>query len=173
MQQAGNGRPGRGPDRYAVTMAKVVGPGVMADFSTVDGVIAFLRSRGSRVTSSRRILLEVLFAADGHMSAEELADAVQTRAPDVHLSTIYRNLEELEHLGVISHSHLGHGPSSYLLASHAHAHFICADCGKMIEAPEEMFRGLARSARERLGFAIDPKHFAILGRCADCSRPPI
>ena len=154
-------------------MAKVVEPGVMADFSSVDGVIAFLRSRGSRVTSSRRILLEVLFAADGHMSAEELADAVQTRAPDVHLSTIYRNLEELEHLGVISHSHLGHGPSSYLLASHAHAHFICADCGKMIEAPEEMFRGLARSAREHLGFAIDPKHFAILGRCADCSRPPI
>ena len=38
------------------------------------------------------------------------------KAPDVHLSTIYRNLEELEHLGLISHSHLGHGPSSYLLA---------------------------------------------------------
>jgi Fe2+ or Zn2+ uptake regulation protein len=135
-------------------------------------VIAFLRSRGSRVTSTRRILLEVLFAADGHMSAEALAEAVQVRAPDVHLSTIYRNLEELEHLGVISHSHLGHGPSSYLLASHAHAHFICGDCGKMIEAPEEMFRGLARSALDDLGFAIDPKHFAILGRCADCSRPP-
>jgi Fur family ferric uptake transcriptional regulator len=171
MQQAGNGRPCRGPDRYAVGMAKVVEPGVMADFSSVDGVIAFLRSRGSRVTSSRRILLEVLFAADGHMSAEALADAVQTRAPDVHLSTIYRNLEELEHLGVISHSHLGHGPSSYLLASHAHAHFICGDCGKMIEAPEEMFRGLGHSALERLGFTIDPKHFAILGRCADCSHP--
>jgi Fur family transcriptional regulator, ferric uptake regulator len=171
MQQPGSGAPTGGPDRYAVSMAKVVEPGLMADFSSVDGVIAFLRSRGSRVTSSRRILLEVLFAAEGHMSAEELADAVQARAPDVHLSTIYRNLEELEQLGVIAHSHLGHGPSSYLLASHAHAHFICADCGTMIEAPEEMFRGLARSARERLGFSIDPKHFAILGRCADCSRP--
>lgn len=150
-------------------MEKVAVAGEVADFSSVDTVITFLRSRGSRVTSSRRILLEVLFAADGHMSAEELADAVQARAPDVHLSTIYRNLEELEHLGVISHSHLGHGPSSYLLASHAHAHFICADCGKMIEAPDEMFRGLARSARAKLGFSIDPKHFAILGRCADCT----
>jgi Fe2+ or Zn2+ uptake regulation protein len=150
-------------------MEKVAVAGEMADFSSVDTVITFLRSRGSRVTSSRRILLEVLFAADGHMSAEELADAVQARAPDVHLSTIYRNLEELEHLGVISHSHLGHGPSSYLLASHAHAHFICADCGKMIEAPDEMFRGLARSALTKLGFSIDPKHFAILGRCADCT----
>jgi Fur family transcriptional regulator, ferric uptake regulator len=150
-------------------MEEALATGDVADFSSVDTVIAFLRSRGSRVTSSRRILLEVLFAADGHMSAEELADAVQKRAPDVHLSTIYRNLEELEHIGVISHSHLGHGPSSYLLADHAHAHFICADCGTMIEAPDAMFRGLARSAKSQLGFTIDPKHFAILGQCSDCS----
>jgi Fur family transcriptional regulator, ferric uptake regulator len=103
------------------------------------------------------------------MSAEALAETVQKQAPDVALSTIYRNLEELEHLGVISHSHLGHGPSSYLLASHAHAHFMCADCGRMIEAPNDMFQGLARTAKTRLGFSIDPNHFAIFGRCAKCS----
>lgn len=143
-----------------------------ADFSSVDSVIAHLRSQGNRVTSSRRILLEVLFSADGHMSAEALAEAVQSRSPDVHLSTIYRNLDELEHRGVISHSHLGHGPSSYLLASHAHAHFMCAECGTMVEAPAEMFRGLARSAKSKLGFTIDPKHFAILGRCDDCNKTP-
>jgi Fur family ferric uptake transcriptional regulator len=140
-----------------------------ADFSSVESVLAYVRANGGRITSSRRILLEVLFEADGHLSAEELADAVQRKAPDVHLSTIYRNLEELEHRGVVAHSHLGHGPSSYLLASHAHAHFICAQCGTMIEAPDDMFKGLARSARTKLGFTIDPKHFAILGLCADCS----
>ncbi len=150
-------------------MGKPLGGPEQTDFSSVEAVLAVLRSRGGRVTSSRRILLQVLFEADGHMSAEALAAAVQRRAPDVHLSTIYRNLEDLEDLGVISHSHLGHGPSSYLLASHAHAHFICADCGTMIEAPDEMFRGLARTAKAQLGFAIDPHHFAILGRCADCS----
>jgi Fe2+ or Zn2+ uptake regulation protein len=106
------------------------------------------------------------------MSAEALAEAVQERAPDVHLSTIYRNLEDLEELGVISHSHLGHGPSSYLLASHAHAHFICARCGTTIEAPDELFRGLARTARSTLGFTIDPHHFAILGTCARCGADP-
>jgi Fe2+ or Zn2+ uptake regulation protein len=142
------------------------------DFSSVDSVLEALRARGGRVTSSRRILLQVLFDADGHMSAEALAEAVQERAPDVHLSTIYRNLEDLEELGVISHSHLGHGPSSYLLASHAHAHFICARCGTTIEAPDELFRGLARTARSTLGFTIDPHHFAILGTCARCGADP-
>jgi Fur family transcriptional regulator, ferric uptake regulator len=160
-------------NRYPLTMGRVLDQPEAADFSSVDSVLAFLRARGSRVTSSRRILLEVLFAADGHMSAEELTEAVQIRAPDVHLSTVYRNLEELEHLGVISHSHLGHGPSSYLLASHAHAHFICANCGMMIEAPDDIFRGLARSAKTQLGFTIDPKHFAILGRCANCSESSV
>jgi Fur family transcriptional regulator, ferric uptake regulator len=72
----------------------------------------------------------------------------------------------------VTHSHLGHGPSSYVLATHAHAHFMCGQCGTMIEAPPEMFRGLARSARTKLGFTIDPKHFAILGRCAECGGTP-
>jgi Fur family ferric uptake transcriptional regulator len=150
-------------------MVKTIEATAPADFSSVDSVITYLRSQGNRITSSRRLLLESLFKADGHLSAESLTEMVQKTAPDVNLSTVYRNLDELEQLGVVTHSHLGHGPSSYLLAAHAHAHFICADCGVMIEAPDDMFKGLARSAKTKLGFAIDPKHFAILGQCSDCA----
>ena len=137
--------------------------------TSADDVIALVRARGGRATPSRRILLDALFEADGHSTAEELAAAVQARAPDVHLSTIYRNLEELQRLGVIVHAHLGHGPATYHLASMTHAHFICEECGAMVEAPGELLRGLARTAKEKLGFVIDPYHFAILGRCASCS----
>jgi len=139
------------------------------DFSTVDNVLSQVRARGGRATTSRRILLEVLFDAEGHLSAEDLAAAVQARAPDVHISTIYRNVEDLQRLGVIVHTHLGHGPATYQLASLAHAHLICEECGATIEAPDDLFRGLARTARTKLGFSIDPHHFAILGRCASCS----
>ena len=138
-------------------------------FASVDDVLALVRARGGRATSSRRVLLDVLFHATDHLSVEALTEAVQARAPEVHLSTIYRNLEDLEHLGVVVHTHLGHGPATYQLASLAHAHFLCEVCGTQIEAPESMFRGLARTAKAQLGFAIDPRHFAILGRCAACS----
>lgn len=137
--------------------------------STVEDVLALLRARGGRATTSRRILLDVFFEAEGHMSAEELAEAVSSRAPDVHISTIYRNLEDLQRLGVVVHSHLGHGPATYQLAAFAHAHLICEGCGATLEAPDDMFRGLARVARNRLGFRIDPHHFAIFGRCSSCS----
>ena len=142
----------------------------VSSLSSVDDVLALVRSRGGRATASRRILLQVLFEAEGHLSAEELAVAVCERSPDVHISTIYRNLEELQRLGVVVHSHLGHGRATYQLASLAHAHLICEACGETIEAPDELFRPLARTARNKLGFTIDPHHFAILGRCRACCR---
>jgi len=156
--------------RILWVVSKPIGPNERRAgiFSSVEDVLALVRARGGRATSSRRILLEVLFHSDDHLTAEELAEAVQLRAPDVHISTIYRNVEDLQRLGVVVHSHLGHGAATYQLASLAHAHFICEGCGTMIEAPDDMFRGLARTAKARLGFSIDPRHFAILGRCAAC-----
>jgi Fur family ferric uptake transcriptional regulator len=134
----------------------------------VEGVLDLLRARRGRVTTARRQLIEALFDAPPHATAEDLATAVQARSPDVHISTIYRNLDELERLGVIVHTHLGHGPASYHLASSPHGHLVCESCGITIEAPEELFAELRESAGRRFGFHIDPRHFAVLGRCKDC-----
>jgi hypothetical protein len=40
----------------------------------------------------------------------------------------------------------------------------------MVEAPVDFFEGLALAARDRYGFGIDPRHFAVLGQCANCAR---
>jgi len=149
------------------SMAKTAAP-----TSPVDDVLALLRSRGGRVTSARRLLLEAIFEADGHRTAEELAGDVRAKAPEVHLSTIYRNLDGLEELGVICHAHLGHGPAMYHLAARSHGHLVCESCGMTAEAPEELFRELSESAQARFGFRIDPRHFAILGRCRSCGEDP-
>lgn len=135
----------------------------------MDDVLASFRARGGRATPSRRALIDVLFHAEGHLSAEELAAAVEARVPGVNMSTIYRNLDDLQSLGVVVHSHLGHGPATYQLASTAHAHFICDNCGATVEGADELFQGLARTVKAKFGFSIDPHHFAILGRCSRCS----
>ncbi len=138
------------------------------DISTVDDVLTLVRESGGRVTNSRRLLLEAIFDQPGHHNAEDLARIVQTKAPDVHLSTIYRNLDELERLGVVVHSHLGHGPATYHLAASAHCHFVCEHCGAAVKAPDELFASLADRAKKQFGFTIDPHHFSIFGRCRNC-----
>jgi Fur family transcriptional regulator, ferric uptake regulator len=139
----------------------------------VEEVLDLLRESGGRATTSRRVLLRCLFEPGPHRTAEELAAEVQRVAPDVHLSTIYRNLDELERLGVVVHAHLGHGPATYHLASETHGHLVCEVCGGTLEAPEGFFNELTDAAARQYGFVIDPRHFAVLGRCAPCADEPI
>lgn len=140
----------------------------LAGVDSIEGALALLRERGGRVTSSRVLLLRALFGSRSHRTAEELGAEVQAKAPEVHISTIYRNLDDLERLGVVVHAHLGHGPATYHLAAGAHGHFVCEECGAMIEAPDEIFEGLSRAAKARFAFDINPHHFAVLGRCRSC-----
>jgi Fur family transcriptional regulator, ferric uptake regulator len=136
----------------------------------VEDVLALVRLNGGRATPARRLLLNALFGSREHRSAEELAAEVHAQAPDVHLSTIYRNLEELERLGVIDSTRLGGGPATYHLASSAHGHLVCEKCGTMIEVPDEIFADLVRVARADYGFVINPHRFAVTGRCANCQK---
>lgn len=139
-----------------------------ADRKAIEGVLALVRQRGGRATPARRLLLNALFSSREHRTAEELAAQVHAVAPDVHLTTIYRNLEELERLGVIDTTRLGGGPATFHLASAAHGHLVCENCGTIIEVPNAIFADLVQAVQGDYGFAINPHHFAVTGRCANC-----
>ncbi len=140
----------------------------VADRDGVEQVLARMREAGGRATPARRLLLQVLFSEGSHRSAEELAAAVQAQAPDVNISTIYRNLDELVRLGIVDRTYLGGGPAAYHLASAAHGHIVCERCGAMTEVPDELFDDLAQVVAARYGFAIAPHRFAVTGLCASC-----
>ena len=127
-----------------------------------------LRDRGTRVTTARRAVLEALVGSPQHLSAEQIAAEVGAKHPDVQVSTIYRNLDELQRLGVVVHTHLGHGAATYHLAQRAHTHLVCERCQAVIDADNDLYQDLARRARRRWGFTVNASHFAILGRCAAC-----
>jgi len=164
------------PDRSTPSPGKVTRPPAAPDAGgdgTVDqsvaGVIERLRATGGRATTARRLLLQSLFASSAHRTVEELAAEVQAEAPDVHISTVYRNLEELERMGVVTHVHLGHGPATYHLAPTTHCHLVCEECGTVLEVSDQLFASLAAATLRECGFTIDPHHFAMRGRCRDCA----
>jgi Fe2+ or Zn2+ uptake regulation protein len=131
-------------------------------------IVDALRAAGTRITSPRRAVIEAFVAADGHVTADDLATAVEAAHAGVNRSTVYRTLDALERLGVIAHVHLGHGRAVYHLADDIHPHLVCDDCGAVIEVANTLFEDLAGDLEARYGFAIRPHHFAVLGRCRQC-----
>jgi Fur family ferric uptake transcriptional regulator len=128
-----------------------------------------LRRRGYRLTPQRQLVLEAVDKLE-HSTPDDILAEVRRTAGSVNISTVYRTLELLEELGLVSHAHLGHGAPTYHLADrHDHMHLVCRDCTKVIEADTSLAAGFAGRLRETFGFDTDMKHFAIFGRCRDCA----
>ena len=121
---------------------------------SADEILALLRAHGDRVTASRRAVVDALVAGDHHVTADEIVarvaagDGPDGGDPEAHRATVYRTLDRLEELGVISHVHLGHGPSTFHL---------------------DAFDALAAELRTSRGFVLSPQHFALSGVCRDCA----
>ena len=141
----------------------------MAVREQAEPILGLLRARGGRVTTCRRAILETFLGIGGHVTAEALTARVQANQPDVHESTVYRFLDELERLGVVDHVHLGHGPAVYHLAADAHHHLVCDGCGAVEEVPDALFAELRSQLKDGYGFTLEPRHFAVTGRCKDCA----
>src|SRR3954464_2827410 len=93
-----------------------------------------LRARGLRMTAQRTQVLEAVMSLE-HATPEAIGAVLREQAgtggaaPDA--STVYRNLELLERLGLVWHTHLGKGAPVYHAAEHLHLHVVCATCGKI------------------------------------------
>jgi Fur family ferric uptake transcriptional regulator len=128
-----------------------------------------LRSRGYRLTPQRQLVLQAVTELR-HGTPDEICAEVQRTAGGVNISTIYRTLELLEGLGLVTHTHLGHGAPTYHAATDEdHLHLVCRDCGSVIETEVSTADALVNRLAKEHGFQTDVAHFAIFGRCRECS----
>jgi Fe2+ or Zn2+ uptake regulation protein len=134
----------------------------------VEEILSRFTAAGGRRTASRQAIVEAVVAARGHLTAEQIADEVQSRFPSVNLSTVYRTLEALEELRVVDHVHLGHGRAVYHLTDQSHQHLFCESCERVEEVPVTKLRPLFGMLEREYGFELDRRHFAIVGRCRAC-----
>jgi len=129
-----------------------------------------LHERGLRMTPQRRLVLEVLDEARGHVTGKELLELCRERDPDTNPSTVYRTLDVLEELGYVSHSHSAQGREEYhVLPDAPHAHLQCRSCGRTWELDGADAASVAAPIRERFGFEPDIGHLTIVGRCKECA----
>ncbi len=131
---------------------------------------AELRAKGFRVTPQRQLVLEAVGEL-GHATPDEIDGAVRQVASGVNISTVYRTLELLEELGLVQHTHLGHGAPTYSLATEDnHVHLVCRGCGHVFEvSPEILGPAVERLASEQ-GFRVDVGHLSVFGTCVRCAQ---
>jgi Fur family ferric uptake transcriptional regulator len=131
----------------------------------LDDAVAVLRERGFRLTASRRLVLEALFAADAPVSAEQI-----TLSCRLDLTSVYRNLETLESQGLVRHVHLGHGPGLYaLLGVGEREYLFCERCGAVRALSPQDLDPIRAQVRDRFGYEARFTHFPIVGACPACA----
>ena len=130
---------------------------------------AALREKGYRLTPQRQLVLEAVGRL-GHGTPEEIATTVRRTATGVNISTVYRTLELLEELGLVRHTHLGHGAPTFSVSTDDdHVHLVCRDCGDVQEAPPDVVAPVVEKLASTRGFTVDVGHFSVFGRCKACS----
>jgi len=120
------------------------------------------------MTPQRQLVLDAVRHLQ-HATPEQTCQWVQRTAPTVNITTIYRTLDLLEELGLVRHTHLGHGAPTYSPDEHEHIHLVCHHCGAVETVPHEVLDDLAGTIRDRSGFELDSGHVGLSGACADCT----
>lgn len=126
-----------------------------------------LHERGLRMTPQRQLVLDAVREL-GHATPEQICTQVQQSAPAVNITTVYRTLDLLERIGLLRHTHLGHGAPTYSELEHQHVHLVCHSCGAVAETPTDLMAELVRRLRTEAGFELDVTHIALSGACRAC-----
>ncbi len=145
-------------------------PGAAGPPESLEALIAGLQARGYRMTTPRRLVLEVLFqpAEHAHYSCSAVTQALQERGVSLDAVTVYRILQWLKDVDVVAQTDLGEGYDVYSLVARRHHHLICLKCRQTIEVDDAIFDPLREVLLKQYDFLPRLDHFAIFGLCARC-----
>ncbi|MEI6724970.1 MAG: Fur family transcriptional regulator [Actinomycetes bacterium] len=130
---------------------------------------ATLKEQGYRLTPQRTAVWETLRGAGGHMTAEEVAGATRLRLPGIDTSTVYRTLELLVSLGLVTETKLGSARSYFEVSPDpGHHHFVCERCGAVGHFGDELFAPLYQVLEAGDGFTPTRARATVFGVCRQC-----
>jgi Fur family ferric uptake transcriptional regulator/Fur family peroxide stress response transcriptional regulator len=134
-----------------------------------DNLRQAFRESGRRLTSQRRLILDVLKASDEHLEADAVLEQAQGRDPGLSLATVYRTLALLKQMGLVEEHRLGEGHSHYeAVQEEPHYHFTCQRCGKVIEFDTPLVTEIKRRLCQQRGIQATRAHLHLTGYCRDC-----
>ena len=135
---------------------------------------AILQENGMKYTEQRAIILELLLTLDEHLSADQLLDIVKEKYPqhNIGIATIYRTLNFLEEVNLISSISFGKDGKKYESndKDNHHDHIICTSCGKIVEFLDMEIEKKQEEIANKNGFKITDHTMQIFGICDQCQK---
>jgi Fur family ferric uptake transcriptional regulator len=128
-----------------------------------------LSDLGYRLTPQRLMILKAVEDADSHISAEEIYAQVRTYYPQMNISTVYRTLELVKELGLVTETDMGDGRVRYhCMGKGHHHHLVCEKCGSIMDMEEAILDPLWSEIEHKYNFKVDMKHLVFFGLCSRC-----
>lgn len=124
---------------------------------------------GQRMTSQRRLLLDIIRSSNEHLDADELYRQAKEKDSRISLSTVYRNLSLLKDVGLVAERHLGkeHHHYEINIAPHHH-HLICIKCGDVFEFESPFTEKMIATVEEASQYSVTNIEVNMQGYCREC-----
>ncbi len=123
---------------------------------------------GLRATVQRRVILEAVLGLDNHPTADQVYENVVGRLPGVSRTTVYRTLESLARLGVITKACHPGAVARYDRRTDLHHHLICLHCDGITDISDARLDDLGIPDTSAYGFEVADFRVQLRGLCRRC-----
>ena len=123
------------------------------------------------ITAQRRLLLDLIREADGHIDAKEIYRRASSKGESISLATVYRSLHLFKELGLVEERRLGQVRCYYeIKRSVEHQHLVCKRCGKIMEFESPLIGEMVAKVRREHGFKVTKAELCLEGYCRECKK---
>ncbi|MBA7671533.1 Ferric uptake regulation protein [subsurface metagenome] len=121
------------------------------------------------LTAQRRLLLDLIRNADGHIDAKELYRRASRKSESISPATVYRSLSLFKQLGLVDERRFGKVRCYYeIKQTPEHQHLVCQGCGKTIEFESPLIRKLVDKVQREYSFNVTKAELYLEGYCEQC-----
>jgi Fur family transcriptional regulator, ferric uptake regulator len=124
-----------------------------------------IRNAGYRVTIQRLLILDAVCDGGGHSTIGAIIAQVREVDRNIDKSTVYRVLEFLREVGLVTSATTAEGTVYEIASDHPHHHLVCERCGKTRQIEDD---GWLAQLSQKYGFTVTANHLMLTGICEAC-----
>jgi Fur family transcriptional regulator, peroxide stress response regulator len=128
------------------------------------------RERGIPLTPQRRLVLQAVLELNCHPTADQIHAAPEVRRAGISRATVYRTLESLARLGVITKACHPHGVVRYDGRVEQHHHLVCLRCDAVVDVAAPELDALPLPDASVFGFKVKNYRVQLRGLCRRCQK---